>query len=113
MRLGHVQKQKFCRLCCPERPLARYRQSAVLRFGFCSGHCGVHEGKAFYLLYNGILGDRRPQGGNVLTGPLLATLAEPPAGLRVIYGESCRLSPARLKALGIVFKQIPYDIRAR
>jgi adenine-specific DNA-methyltransferase len=31
----------------------------------------------------------------------------------VIYGESCRLSPARLKALGIVFKQIPYDIRAR
>ena len=74
---------------------------------------GVHEGKAFYLLYNGILGDRRPQGGNVLTGPLLATLAEPPAGLRVIYGESCRLSPARLKALGIVFKQIPYDIRAR
>lgn len=76
---------------------------------------GVHEGSAYYLLYNGILGDRRPQGGNVLTGPLLAKLdgLAPPAGPRVIYGESCRLSPTRLKALGIVFKQIPYDIRAR
>ena len=76
---------------------------------------GVHEGTAYYLLYNGILGDRRPQGGNVLTGPLLATLDElaPHAGPRVVYGESCRLSPARLKAHGIVFKQIPYDIRAR
>jgi len=76
---------------------------------------GVHEGTAYYLLYNGILGDRRPQGGNVLTGPVLATLDElaPHAGPRVVYGESSRLSPARLKALGIVFKQIPYDIRAR
>ena len=76
---------------------------------------GVHEGTAYYLLYNGILGDRRPQGGNVLTGPVLATLDElaPHAGPRVIYGESCRLSPARLKAHGITFKQIPYDIRAR
>ena len=76
---------------------------------------GVHEGTAYYLLYNGILGDRRPDGGNVLTGPLLKTLDEgsPHAGPRVIYGESCRLSPARLKALDIVFKQIPYDIRAR
>jgi adenine-specific DNA-methyltransferase len=76
---------------------------------------GVHEGTAYYLLYNGILGDRRPQGGNVLTGPVLATLDElaPHAGPRVVYGESCRLSPARLKANGITFKQIPYDIRAR
>ena len=76
---------------------------------------GIHEGTAYYLLYNGILGDRRPQGGNVLTGPLLATLNElaPHNGPRVIYGESCRLSPQRLKAAGIVFKQIPYDIRAR
>ncbi len=28
---------------------------------------GVNSGTAYYLLYNGILGDRRPQGGNVLT----------------------------------------------
>lgn len=76
---------------------------------------GVHEGTAYYLLYNGILGDRRPQGGNVLTGPVLAALDEllPHAGPRVVFGESCRLSAARLRAHGIVFKQIPYDIRAR
>ena len=76
---------------------------------------GVHEGTAWYLLYNGILGDRRPQGGNVLTSAVLAALDEllPHTGPRVVFGESCRLSPARLKAAGIVFRQIPYDIRMR
>ena len=76
---------------------------------------GSHEDTAYYLLYNGILGDRRPQGGNVLTGAVLAMLDEvaPHAGPRVVYGESCRLSPQRLKAASIVFKQIPYDIRGR
>ena len=28
---------------------------------------GVHCGKAVYLLFNGVLGDKRPNGGNVLT----------------------------------------------
>ena len=28
---------------------------------------GLHDGRAYALLYNGILGDRRPAGGNVLT----------------------------------------------
>ena len=80
---------------------------------------GVHEGVAYYLLYNGILSDRRPQGGNVLTAALLAALDEfaphtaVHANSRVIFGESCRLSAQRLKANGIEFKQIPYDIRAR
>jgi adenine-specific DNA-methyltransferase len=31
----------------------------------------------------------------------------------VVYGESVRVGPARLAAAGVVFKQIPYDIRAR
>jgi site-specific DNA-methyltransferase (adenine-specific)/adenine-specific DNA-methyltransferase len=31
---------------------------------------GVHEGRAVYLLYNGILKDRSIGGGNVLTGPV-------------------------------------------
>jgi len=72
---------------------------------------GVHQGTAYYLLYNGILGDKRPDGGNVLTGRVLAEL---PAheGPRVIYGESCRLGAARLKAEGIVFRQTPYDLKA-
>jgi adenine-specific DNA-methyltransferase len=73
---------------------------------------GIHEGIAYYLLYNGILGDRRPQGGNVLTSSVLADLP-PHDGAKVVYGESCRLSAPRLAANGIKFKQIPYDIRAR
>jgi len=73
---------------------------------------GVHEGRAFYLLYNGILGDKRPDGGNVLTRRILEEL---PAhdGPKVIYGESSRLSASTLKQLGIVFKQTPYDVKAR
>jgi adenine-specific DNA-methyltransferase len=73
---------------------------------------GIHEGTAFYLLYNGILGDKRPDGGNVLTAKVLAAL---PAhdGPKVIYGEACRIGAARLQDLGIVFKQTPYDLKAR
>lgn len=73
---------------------------------------GQHAGTAFYLLYNGILGDKRPDGGNVLTAKVLAAL---PAhdGQKVIYGEACRIGAARLKDLGIVFKQTPYDLKTR
>lgn len=73
---------------------------------------GKHDGTAFYLLYNGILGDKRPDGGNVLTAKVLAALP-PHDGQRVIYGEACRISAARLKDLGIIFKQTPYDLKAR
>jgi hypothetical protein len=71
---------------------------------------GVHEGKAVYLLFNGVLGDRRPAGGNVLTSKVLANLPAHP-GSKVIYGEGCLLSPQRLKREGIVFKQVPYEIK--
>ncbi len=73
---------------------------------------GVHNGVAYYLLYNGILGDKRPKGGNVLTGPILSSLP-PHDGLKVIYGETTRFGEARLEAEGITFKQIPYDVRMR
>ena len=73
---------------------------------------GMHNSTAYYLLYNGILGDRRPQGGNVLTGPILAELPEHD-GPKVIYGESSRLGAARLQSESITFKQIPYDVRTR
>ena len=71
---------------------------------------GVHCGKAVYLLFNGVLGDKRPNGGNVLTREVLRAL---PAheGPRVIYGEGCRMGSTRLKREGIVFKQIPYGIK--
>ncbi len=77
---------------------------------------GVHEGKAYALLYNGILGDRRPQGGNVLTSAVLdalKALLPDHAGPWTVFGESCRLSPRRLAAEGVRFKQIPYEIKAR
>ena len=62
--------------------------------------------------YNGILGDKRPEGGNVLTSKVLALLA-PYDGPKVIYGETSRFSAERLKQEGITFKQTPYDIKAR
>jgi len=72
---------------------------------------GTHNGAAYYLLYNGILGDKRPDGGNVLTAKTLAALP-PHEGQKVIYGEASRVGAARLKDLGIIFKQTPYDVKA-
>jgi len=71
---------------------------------------GAHNGKAIYLLFNGILGDKSPAGGNVLTSAVLKSLP-PHDGPRVIYGEGCRLGKPRLKRERIVFKQIPYGIK--
>lgn len=71
---------------------------------------GVHEGKAVYLMFNGMLGDKRINGGNVLTGKVLSDFP-PHGGPKVIYGEGCRLSSQRLRREGIVFKQVPYEIR--
>ncbi|MDT7849543.1 site-specific DNA-methyltransferase [Methylophilus sp. VKM B-3414] len=76
---------------------------------------GEHEGVAYYLLYNGILGDRRPNGGNVLTNPVLAYLesVHPHAGKKVIFGEASRISDGKLALLNISFKQIPYELHER
>ena len=76
---------------------------------------GVANGTAYYLLYNGILGDRRPAGGNVLTHAVLDMLKAlfQHDGHRVIYGETTRLGTARLAAEHITFKQIPYDVKMR
>ena len=76
---------------------------------------GVHEGKAIYLLFNGILRDLRPDSGNVLTGAVLEAIKNvlPHDGPKIIYGEACRLGATRLAAEGITFKQIPYDVKAR
>jgi len=76
---------------------------------------GVHNGTAYYLLYNGILGDRRPAGGNVLTHAVLQAINEvfPHDGPKVVYGEMSRLGASRLAAEGITFKQIPYDVKMR
>jgi adenine-specific DNA-methyltransferase len=76
---------------------------------------GIHNGTAYYLLYNGILGDRKPEGGNVLTHAVLQAIKDifPHDGPKVVYGEMCRLGSARLAAEQITFKQIPYDVKMR
>lgn len=73
---------------------------------------GVHDGRAVYLLYNGVLGDRRPAGGNILTRAVLDALPAHPAGSgeRVVYGEGHKLSEATMKKLGITFRQTPYSL---
>lgn len=73
---------------------------------------GVHNGTAYYLLYNGILGDETLSGGNMLTLKVLGGLPSH-AGPKVIFGAGTNLTKDRLRSLGITFKQTPYDIRAR
>ncbi|WP_447588723.1 site-specific DNA-methyltransferase [Aquipseudomonas campi] len=82
---------------------------------FNSPLLGIHDGVAYFLLYNGILGDRRPSSGNVLTSAILTHLrALCPADLPfMVYGETSRIGPARLAAENIRFKQIPYDVSMR
>jgi site-specific DNA-methyltransferase (adenine-specific)/adenine-specific DNA-methyltransferase len=65
---------------------------------------------AVYLLYNGILGDKSANGGNVLTRAVLAQL---PAfdGPRVIYCAGCLLGKERLNAERITIRQTPYEIK--
>ncbi|SOB97174.1 site-specific DNA-methyltransferase [Thalassospira xiamenensis] len=86
---------------------------------------GIHDGRAYALLYNGILGDKRPQGGNVLTRATLAVIrttiadADPSFAKKnpdyplTVYGEQSRLTPATLDREQITFKQTPYDVKAR
>jgi len=66
---------------------------------------GVHEGRAIYLLYNGILKDRSVAGGNVLTGPVFDVLPKF-AGPKVIYAAANRMG-GRAAREGITFKQTP------
>jgi adenine-specific DNA-methyltransferase len=88
--------------CETRVPLANRADSPLL---------GIHNDTAYYLLYNGILGDRRPQSGNVLTQAVLDSLPKH-NGRKIIYGEASRFGKPRLEAENIVFKQIPYDVRA-
>lgn len=71
---------------------------------------GVHDNKAVYLLFNGVLEDKRPRAGNVLTADVLENLP-PHDGARIVYGVGCRLGPERLRRAGVIFKQVPYQIK--
>jgi DNA modification methylase len=77
---------------------------------------GLTRDRAVFLLYNGILKDKSDRGGNVLNGRTLEILqAALPgfSGTRVVYGARNRFDAARLKALGLEFKQLPYDLATK
>ncbi|MBV5299960.1 MAG: site-specific DNA-methyltransferase [Rhodoferax sp.] len=70
---------------------------------------GVYQGRAIYLLYNGILKDTSAAGGNVLTAAVFAILP-PFAGPKTVYAAACRLGAPRLQREQIAFKQTPYAL---
>lgn len=102
-RITFAQLAPHVWFCETGEPLSGRAESPLL---------GVHDGTACYLLYNGILGDKKPQGGNVLTRRVLESLP-PWDGPKVIYGERSMFSPQRMKELNLVFRQTPYDIKGR
>ncbi|PEN06649.1 site-specific DNA-methyltransferase [Longimonas halophila] len=72
-----------------------------------------HDGMAIYLLYNGVLGDARPEGGNVLTRSVLNDLpTNGTSGPKIVYGVACRVSETACNQHGVIFRQIPYDVRS-
>ena len=73
---------------------------------------GVHEGRAIYLLFNGILGDKRPAAGNVLTSAVLASMRQGwwHDGPKLVVGEACLLGDGRLAEAGITFRQLPHAV---
>ena len=84
---------------------------------------GIHKGRAYALLYNGILGDRQPDGGNVLTRATLTSIrnevarsypafaGEHPEYSLTVYGERSRLTSTTIARERVAFKQTPYDVR--
>lgn len=84
-------------------PLPRERVSKSPFLGTCSG-VGI------YLLYNGVLRDKRANGGNVLTRAILAELPRFD-GPKVIYCAGCLLGRDRLQSERIIVRQTPYEIK--
>ena len=76
---------------------------------------GEHDGRGYALLYNGIVGDKSINGGNVITAKTLAVirLAVPRSfsGEIIIYANGCRFGAEKMRAEKITFRQIPYDCK--
>lgn len=75
-----------------------------------SPYLGAVNGVAVYLLFNGVMGDVRPDAGNVLNRTTLSLLP-PHEGPRIVYGEACTLSAATLRKANITFRQLPYSVQ--
>ena len=71
---------------------------------------GECRGVGIYLLFNGILGDKSANGGNILTRAVLAQLPKFD-GQKVIYCAGCLLGKDRLQAERIIVRQTPYEIK--
>ena len=84
-------------------PLPRERVTKSPFIGEC-------RGVGIYLLFNGILDDKRANGGNVLTRSVLAKLPKFD-GQKVIYCAGCLLGKDRLHAERILVRQTPYEIK--
>lgn len=65
---------------------------------------GCLNGVSYFLLWNG-------RGDSVLDSVQIKRL-NGCAGLKVVYAEACTLGPGTLKRRGIVFKQVPYSVKA-
>ena len=85
--------------------------------GKASPFLGVHDGIGYALLYNGILQDKKVNGGNILTTATLASIrsAAPKkfTGKIIVYANGCRFGEARIQAENLAFKQLPYDFAKR
>jgi adenine-specific DNA-methyltransferase len=98
-----------------KKPMTKHKKNSTF--------LGIHEGTAYALLYNGILGDKSVNGGNVLTHKTLNHIkndidaaakknkAELEYNQLVIYGEATRFANVSLEKNNIIFKQTPYDIK--
>lgn len=81
---------------------------------------GVQDERAVALLYNGILGDKTPNGGNVLNRETLSIIKDKLArktpdfdGELIVYAEASSLGPRTFERERIIFRQTPYDVTAR
>jgi len=84
-------------------PLPRERVTKSPFLGAC-------RGVGIYLLYNGILRDKRANGGNILTRAVLGQLPTFD-GPKVIYCAGCLLGRERLQSERIIIRQAPYEIK--
>jgi site-specific DNA-methyltransferase (adenine-specific)/adenine-specific DNA-methyltransferase len=84
-------------------PLPRERVPNASFLGEC-------RGVGIYLLFNGILGDKSANGGNILTRSVLAQLPKFD-GQKVIYCAGCLLGRDRLQAERVIVRQTPYEIK--
>jgi adenine-specific DNA-methyltransferase len=73
---------------------------------------GKHNDTAYYLLFNGILGDKRPLAGNVLNTVTFRHLP-PHAGPKIVFGEACQWGKDRLRRENINFLKIPHGLKVR